>query len=115
MYKFGGAAQVNQNGGQLQVGQGQRQDLQAGTLMSPVGTVQNGSIVPSTQVVLPSQVVLQQQQAAIKQRLNPSQSTIVGLNPGQNRSQPGAAPTFIPVPNGTQSATYFPTSSINRK
>lgn len=114
MYRFGGTSQVNQGGGQLQVGQGSRQDLQAGTLLSPVGAVQRGLVTPSTSAVLPFQIAQQQQQARATQILNASQSTVSGANPGQNRAQSGSSPVpVIPVPANTQAAPYFPTYSTS--
>lgn len=77
--------------------------------MSPYGGNQRGSVVPSTQVMLPSQIVQQQQQAAVAQTLNAAQSSVPGSNPGQNRAQPGSMASYIPVPAGTQAAPYFPT------
>ena len=116
MYRFGGASQINQGGGQLQVGQGSRQDLQAGTLLSPIGGAQRGLVTPSTSAVLPSQVAQQQQQARATQILNASQSTVSGANPGQNRPQSGSTPApIIPIPANTQAAPYFPTYSASPK
>jgi hypothetical protein len=96
----GGTSQVTGQGSQLQAGQGERQDLAAGTVANPVGAVQTSNI--------------QNQQAApppppqLRGFVNNGANAATGIEtvlqqnlPGQARPQPGQNSTGINFPTPT--------------
>ena len=89
---LGGTSQITSNGGQLQMGQGQRQDLSAQTVANPVGSVQTSNIQT--------------------QQRNPAQYQTVLPNGTQNRTntlQSNLAGASRPQPNFSGTGINFPT------
>jgi hypothetical protein len=91
LYSPGGTSQVTGQGGQLQVGQGERQDLAARTTVNPVGGIQTANIQNQLRNPQQQQFVEPNAQA---NRVNTLRNNL----PGQARSQPNQSGTGINFP-----------------
>jgi hypothetical protein len=87
----GGTSQVTGQGSQLQVGQGERQDLAARTVANPVGGIQTANIQNQLRSPQQQQVVVPNASAL---RTNELQNNL----PGQARPQPNQSGTGINFP-----------------
>jgi hypothetical protein len=87
----GGTSQITGQGGQLQMGQGQRQDLSTGTVVNPVGAVQTANIQTQQRNTAQQQLVVPN---SSQLRTNTLQSDL----PGAARPQPNSSGTGINFP-----------------
>ena len=91
LYSPGGTSQVTGQGSQLQVGQGERQDLAARTAANPVGGIQTANIQNQLRSPQQQQVVVPNASAI---RTNELQNNLAG----QARPQPNQSGTGINFP-----------------
>lgn len=122
----GGTSQVTGQGGQLQVGQGERQDLAAGTVANPVGAVQTSNIQNQQPKVTTAGAFLggfeDQAAAPLRGFVNNGAGAATGIEtvlqqglPGQARPQPGQNSTGINFPTPTGRNNLVPGGQANAR
>lgn len=106
----GGTSQVTGQGSQLQAGQGERQDLETGTVANPVGGVQTANIQS------------QQADPKLRQFVSNGGGAATGIQtvlqndlPGQARPQPGQNSTGINFPTPTGRNNLVPGGQANAR